>query len=148
MGRPADRRDATQDASGREGVAGPDARPGPALIAAWSGDPSRALAELEAAKGRRESTPERLVARAQGAAVAAAAAATRHRPADPDLAGRCADRAVALLARTAAAGFFDRPGRRASLDTEPGWDTLRDRAAFRLLRLDLGFPADPFAHGR
>jgi tetratricopeptide (TPR) repeat protein len=121
---------------------------GPAFIAAWSGDPSRALAEVEAYEGRGESTPERLVARARAAAVAAAVAAARRGPADPELAGRCADRAVALLARAAAAGFFEPPGRRASLATDAAWDPLRDRDAFRLLRLDLAFPADPFARGR
>ena len=66
-------------------------------------------------------------------------------PANPALADRCADWAVALLARAIAAGFFDSPGRRASLDTDPGWDALHDREAFRVLRLDLAFPADPFA---
>ncbi len=120
---------------------------GPALIAAWSSDPTRALAELEVVDGRGESTPERLVARAQAAAVAAAAAARRG-PAGSKLADRCADRAVVRLARAAAVGFFDRPDRRASLNTDPTWDPLRDRDAFWLLRLDVAFPADAFARGR
>ncbi len=34
----------------------------PCALAAWSGDPSRALAELEGAESRREPTPERLAA--------------------------------------------------------------------------------------
>jgi serine/threonine-protein kinase len=116
---------------------------GPALIAAWSGDPARSLAELELAGTRRGSTPEWLVERARAAALAAVAA--RRGGADPGLADRCADRAIDLLARAAAAGFFDRPGRRTSFRTDPSWDPLRNRDAFRLLMMDLAMPSEPFA---
>ncbi len=77
-----------------------------------------------------------------------AAAAARRGLGDRDLAGRSADRAVALLARAAAGGFFDRPGRRASLGTDREWDVLHDRDAFRQFLLDLAFPSDPLARGR
>jgi hypothetical protein len=52
-----------------------------------------------------------------------------------------ADRAMELLRRAVAMGY-----RRAdALRTEATLGPLRDRDDFRLLMLDLAFPADPFA---
>jgi serine/threonine-protein kinase len=53
-------------------------------------------------------------------------------------------RSVAALHRAAAAGFRDA----GFLAFDPYLAPLRDRPEFRLLLLDLAFPADPFAHGR
>jgi tetratricopeptide (TPR) repeat protein len=52
-----------------------------------------------------------------------------------------ADRAMDSLQRSVAL----RGGDLAGMRTDPGLDPLRDRDDFRLLMLDLAFPADPFA---
>jgi serine/threonine-protein kinase len=55
-----------------------------------------------------------------------------------------ADRAMAALRRAVAAGFRDAGQLRTDLEFEP----IRDRDDFRLLIMDLAFPAEPFAPGR
>ena len=56
---------------------------------------------------------------------------------------READAAMALLRRAVSDGF-----RVTILRVEPALDPLRDRPDFRALRMDVVFPADPFADGR
>ena len=145
LGRPEDAADAWSRSEAWELVDGLGGL-GPVLIAAWSGDPSRALAELDAIDASLPApSPERLVAMASAASSAAMAALVA--PADPDLADRCAVRAVSLLSRAASLGHFDHPSRHASLSLSPTWTPLRDRDDFKLLLLDLAFPSDPFAKG-
>jgi len=55
-----------------------------------------------------------------------------------------ADTAMALLREAVAMGYRD-PG---ALRTEDALDPLRDRLDFRLLLMDLSFPAEPFAASR
>jgi eukaryotic-like serine/threonine-protein kinase len=55
-----------------------------------------------------------------------------------------ADRAMAVLRIAVAAGYRDAAG----LRTDPDLAPLRDRPDFRLLLLDLSFPAEPFARVR
>jgi len=50
---------------------------------------------------------------------------------------------MTILRKVAAGGFRDAD----LLRVEPGLDPLRSRADFRLLMLDLDFPAEPFAPG-
>jgi hypothetical protein len=52
-----------------------------------------------------------------------------------------ADRAIADLCRAVAMGYRDR----AEYRREPALDPLRGRPDFRLLMMDLDFPAQPFA---
>jgi hypothetical protein len=52
-----------------------------------------------------------------------------------------ADRALAALRRAIEAGGCDR----ADVDRDTDLDPLRTRPGFRALRLDLDFPAEPFA---
>jgi len=52
-----------------------------------------------------------------------------------------ADRAMVALRRAVDAGWRDVSGAR----NDPDLDPIRSRPDFRLLMLDLGFPADPFA---
>ncbi len=53
-------------------------------------------------------------------------------------------RAMDLLRRAVAMGYRDPSAYR----TETALDPLRERSDFRLLLIDLAFPADPFARGR
>jgi tetratricopeptide (TPR) repeat protein/tRNA A-37 threonylcarbamoyl transferase component Bud32 len=54
-----------------------------------------------------------------------------------------AGKAMAILRQVEAGGFRDSD----LLRVEPGLDPIRSRADFRLLRMDLDFPAEPFARG-
>jgi tetratricopeptide (TPR) repeat protein len=55
----------------------------------------------------------------------------------------CADQAISILRRAIAAGFRDAM----RLAVDPGFLPLRSGAAFQELRMDLEFPAHPFAPG-
>jgi hypothetical protein len=57
---------------------------------------------------------------------------------------RSADEAMAVLRRAIAAGFRDA----SRLASDPELIPLRSRADFQALRMDLEFPANPFARGR
>jgi serine/threonine-protein kinase len=59
----------------------------------------------------------------------------------PDQRRNHADRAMATLRRTRALGWHDP----ADLDSDPSFAPLRSRPDFQVFRMDLGFPADPFA---
>jgi tetratricopeptide (TPR) repeat protein len=61
-----------------------------------------------------------------------------------DLATAHADRAIRWLARARAADAFRDPALLAALDTDQDLVPLRGRRDFQLLRLDAGFPANPF----
>jgi hypothetical protein len=57
---------------------------------------------------------------------------------------RFADHAMVALRRAVDAGYRDTR----ALDSNHDLDRLRDRNDFRLLIMDLAFPAEPFARGR
>jgi hypothetical protein len=63
-------------------------------------------------------------------------------PAGADRRRRDADRAVSILRRAIELGWADVP----SLKTDRDLDSLRGRADFQAILMDLSFPADPFAH--
>jgi len=58
-----------------------------------------------------------------------------------------ADRALAQLERARELGYFEDPDHISRIDQDPDLEPLRNEAAYRAFRLDLGFPADPFARG-
>jgi hypothetical protein len=86
-------------------------------------------------------SPENLYSIACGHALLAGLASEPESGLTPADANREAEDAVSCLRRAAAAGFRNLDLMRTDTDLDP----LRARTDFRLLIMDLAFPADPFA---
>jgi serine/threonine-protein kinase len=113
-----------------------------------AGQPAEAVGPLRRAAALREAIPIlTLGARADlardHALLASAAADPRSGLSAADAVAE-ADRAMAALGRAVAAGYHDL----AQMQRDRDLDPLRGRDDFRLLMLDLAFPADPFALDR
>jgi len=123
-------------------------RLGRANTLAQSGDHVRATAEADALADV-ESIPdgERFYNLACVDALASAAALDDGALVSTDRSARAerlAARAVQRLARAGSAGYFASVANLANLKTDRDLDSLRPRADFQALVMDLAFPADPF----
>jgi serine/threonine protein kinase/tetratricopeptide (TPR) repeat protein len=119
-----------------------------AIALARAGDHARALAQADPpARSRTIPPAERSYKLACVFARAAAAIRDDAKLPPADRAARAetfAARAVEQLVQARHAGFFDNPANLAELRKDPDLDTLRARRDFRMVLMDLAFPAHPF----